>query len=1213
MRLIFILLYFLLSFNSFSQNLKWIYRLGGVQNDVATALTIDKNDNVVDVNIITGISNVAPNLNFISRGGEDILIRKSTDLGVRQWVKQISSGSSVFSKSIANDQNNNIFVVGTFSDSLFFDGVYLFNVEGNRQFSFLLKLDPNGNLLWARRIFSSMSVHAFSIAVDEFGDVSISGNFSGTVQFGSGVQSISVGGNDIFLAKFNGVTSDPLFARSVGGLFNENLQKHVVDKDNNHFLIGEFRDSLDLNPGVSSNYYYGNGITNVFVTKWSPAGSFIWGKSIGGLGISRGSAIQIDHLGDAIVAGSFTHNILFDTALPEEISKGETDIFLCKLGGLTGEVKWAQVFGDTLSDAAAVLTVNSQGIIYFGGMFRGVMDLNPSFDFVNEISSNGGSDVFVAILNQDGTYNGHYTLGGIANDIINDLKVNTKGEVVTCGGFGAIVDFDPTSGELRIFSSGGQDAFLWNVFVCINSQVREIIVEKLELCRNEKLKIYLKDGSLNGASQWSWSKNDCDNLPFASGDTLNIAINDDVSIFFKGFGGCIGQTPCIRFDVKKFKDSLIYNPVVICQGSSITIGSNTYNQSGVYQDTLVSTAGCDSVVITELIVNPSYTVTNNFEICIGDTIWVGQNFYTVSGRYIDLLTSSLGCDSIVISNVVVKPNLVLRIDTTICKGDTLIINNRRLFVSGLYVIETPASNGCNDFTIINLTVADTLYTRFISICEGEDVVVGSNIYNVTGVYIDRLISSLGCDSVIVTNLNVLSVNHINQTFRFCFGDSVVVGNSVYRIGGTYMDTLQNAFGCDSIITTTLVPNPMNPVLFLDRSICSGERFFVGDKVYNQSGIYIDTLFDSNGCDSIIHLNLTVIPKFYSLGYEICEGSSLTFGDIEIATTGQYTFEYKNQNDCDSIVIIDLIVNPIKKDTNYHAICPGDVVIVGTSIYRNDGFFVDRLATQFGCDSTVVSIITYDNKLIELDTTLCEGATITINGKDYSSPGIFQQDLTADRTCDSILQIKIVELPRYNIDTTFTICRGGSVVVGGNTYFNSGKYIELLTSSRGCDSLINFNVEVINFIPVINIKGDTLKTPILENASYQWYECDNGILIPYLGATEPYFVLLKKGVYALEITFMGCTYSSGCIEFGPSSTNDEIIDIKFYPNPVHDKMTIVSEKYGELFIHNIHGVLLKKQPVQQGFNVVDFSNMTPGVYLISVRTELGFQTMKLIKE
>jgi gliding motility-associated-like protein len=95
----------------------------------------------------------------------------------------------------------------------------------------------------------------------------------------------------------------------------------------------------------------------------------------------------------------------------------------------------------------------------------------------------------------------------------------------------------------------------------------------------------------------------------------------------------------------------------ICQGDSILIGGVFQTTAGNYTDTIVggSSLGCDSVITTTLVVNPIATSNTNATICQGDSILIGGVFQTTAGNYTDTIIggSSLGCDSIATINLTV--------------------------------------------------------------------------------------------------------------------------------------------------------------------------------------------------------------------------------------------------------------------------------------------------------------------------------------------------------------------------------------------------------------------------------------------------------------------------------------------------------------------------------------------------------------------------------
>src|SRR5690606_8170201 len=90
-----------------------------------------------------------------------------------------------------------------------------------------------------------------------------------------------------------------------------------------------------------------------------------------------------------------------------------------------------------------------------------------------------------------------------------------------------------------------------------------------------------------------------------------------------------------------------------------------------------------------------------------------------------------------------------------------------------------------------------------------------------------------------------------------------------------------------------------------------ESFNFNGDFLTAAGTYHDTLPAANGCDSIITLNLTVLPRsFTNLQAEICQGDTFDFNGSKLTTTGIYSDTLLAANQCDSIVTLDLNVKPL---------------------------------------------------------------------------------------------------------------------------------------------------------------------------------------------------------------------------------------------------------------------------------------------------------------
>jgi gliding motility-associated-like protein len=84
----------------------------------------------------------------------------------------------------------------------------------------------------------------------------------------------------------------------------------------------------------------------------------------------------------------------------------------------------------------------------------------------------------------------------------------------------------------------------------------------------------------------------------------------------------------------------------ICAGSTYSFNGTQLSSEGVYQDTLATAEGCDSIVVLSLFVTPPNTSYEVAEICIGKVYEFGNQTYIESGIYQDTIQTTAGCDSI---------------------------------------------------------------------------------------------------------------------------------------------------------------------------------------------------------------------------------------------------------------------------------------------------------------------------------------------------------------------------------------------------------------------------------------------------------------------------------------------------------------------------------------------------------------------------------------
>ncbi|MDB2362281.1 T9SS type A sorting domain-containing protein, partial [Flavobacteriales bacterium] len=95
------------------------------------------------------------------------------------------------------------------------------------------------------------------------------------------------------------------------------------------------------------------------------------------------------------------------------------------------------------------------------------------------------------------------------------------------------------------------------------------------------------------------------------------------------------------------EDVEVSEEFTLCAGETLTIGENTYDEAGEYVNVYALASGCDSTVTTTLSYSDAITSSQEIELCAGETLTVGDNTYSESGEYVDVFVAVSGCDSTV--------------------------------------------------------------------------------------------------------------------------------------------------------------------------------------------------------------------------------------------------------------------------------------------------------------------------------------------------------------------------------------------------------------------------------------------------------------------------------------------------------------------------------------------------------------------------------------
>ena len=327
-------------------------------------------------------------------------------------------------------------------------------------------------------------------------------------------------------------------------------------------------------------------------------------------------------------------------------------------------------------------------------------------------------------------------------------------------------------------------------------------------------------------------------------DTLIASLSNGVMLVQDAFL----YQPCNNLNIQTNQN------ISICENSTYVIGNSVYTNSGNYSDTLQTSYGCDSIVNTNLTINPSSYSTSTV-VATNFYNWNGVT-YTSSGLYSMNYLNSYGCDSILNLDLTICTTQNINTDEYLCSGVSYIwpVNNNIYTSPGTYHDTILDVNGCEVVYTLNLnyeggTIIDTVYS-----CNSYQISgTSSPTWTQSGVY-NYTVFGAWCNTYYTIYLTVNSNNQSTVNDTACYSYSW--NGITYNTSGAYMYTTTSSSGCDSIANLNLIINQIYNVNN-NISICYEESISVGSNTYDQAGIYTDILTSVNGCDSIIITDLTI--------------------------------------------------------------------------------------------------------------------------------------------------------------------------------------------------------------------------------------------------------------------------------------------------------------------------------------------------------------------
>ncbi len=268
---------------------------------------------------------------------------------------------------------------------------------------------------------------------------------------------------------------------------------------------------------------------------------------------------------------------------------------------------------------------------------------------------------------------------------------------------------------------------------------------------------------------------------------------------------------------------IFYDTLVACT-QQIWYG-NVYSSSGDYVKLLPNG---DTVATLNLSIIPFTTGVDVVTTC-GAYTWIDGITYTSSNSTAtDTLQNVIGCDSIVTLNLTIAPATTGTDVITACESYTW-IDGITYTSSNITATDTLQNvNGCDSIVTLNLTIAPaTTGTDVITACESYTWIDGVTYTSSNSTATDTLQNAIGCDSIVTLNLTINAASTGVDAITACGPYTWINGITYTSNNSTAVDTLQNVNGCDSIVTLNLFIHTVNigvtvtePTLLADAAFAS---------------------------------------------------------------------------------------------------------------------------------------------------------------------------------------------------------------------------------------------------------------------------------------------------------------------------------------------------------------------------------------------------------
>ena len=386
---------FLVSENSFSQEIEWQKTIGGGGNDELHSICKSREGGF----LLGGFSHsgISGDKTDSCRGGDDFWVVKISSVGDIEWQNTIGGQGDDWLFSVTQAKDGGFFLGGGSNSPI--SGDKTDSCFGEKDF-WIIRLNIVGNIQW-QKVFGGVNNEIINSVSPTMDNGCLVGGASNSSISGNKTDNVCSNSYDYWVLKLDEF-GNVQWQKSIGGGDDDWLVSVIQARDSGFVLVGASGSSASCDKTEGCI-----GVDDFWIVKLNSTGSMIWQNTIGGTQADELTSIVQTNDGGYICGGYSNSSASFDKT--ESTCNNSADWWILKLDSL-GNILWQRTYGGADVDYLSSISLGYNGDIYVGGTSS-----SDSSCYKNE-NNVAVHDYWMAKLDSTGNLIWQNTIGGTAFD-----------------------------------------------------------------------------------------------------------------------------------------------------------------------------------------------------------------------------------------------------------------------------------------------------------------------------------------------------------------------------------------------------------------------------------------------------------------------------------------------------------------------------------------------------------------------------------------------------------------------------------------------------------------------------------------------------------------------------------------------------------------------------------------------------------------------------